>query len=127
VESVATERGSIRVFQLARPCEDRDVVVGRVGKTRPDGGTQLGTLRAEEWIGGLFLGDRRRHRWLSVGAQTLDARELLRDGAIAGLELGGEAQVLLGVLVTAVDPRRIGERRELGERAHHLRRRALEE
>ena len=85
---------SVGVLQLARLREDRDVVVVDVGEARADAGAQLGAAAAQKRIGRFLLGDRRRHRRLSLGAQTLDVRELCRDRGVSRLQLMREAKVL---------------------------------
>src|SRR5881628_4042319 len=92
------------VLQLPHCREERHPIARR--DIRPPcthGGGELGAVRAQERVGGLLLGDGARNGRPVGTAELLDGGELLPEGAVSGLERRGEAEILLGEMMAAVD------------------------
>src|SRR5437870_7511678 len=92
------------VLQLPHGREQRDRIArGDVRPPRPHRGGELGTVRAQERVGRLLLGDGAGNGRPVGAAERLYRGELLPQRGVARLERRREAEVLLGVLVAAVD------------------------
>jgi DNA repair protein RecN (Recombination protein N) len=115
------------VFRPPQPGEDLDLVDGGV-VARADRGAQGRGVRAQEGVRRAVFAEREGHRGALGRARFGHAAAALGERGVVGVDVGGEAQVRLGVLVAAVDERVVGQGAErAGQRFVHLRRGALEE
>src|SRR6187399_2585468 len=84
-------------------------------------------MRTQEWVGVALDRELLGHGGATGGAALAHGGDARAQRGAVGLERGREAEVVLGVLVRAEDPRVAGQRREPGEAFEHRGRRPREE
>ena len=103
------------VFEFAGLCKDSYRIGGEIGEPGAERGLKLGTVGTKKWVRRLLQTDGARYGRPAGASEPADRFESLAQIPIVGFEGDRETQILLRVLMTAVNAGVVGEFREPGQ------------